>query len=176
MSTNRLIQITVIGESETTEENKKLAYELGRLIARRKLVLICGGRTGVMEMVCKGAMDENPNSIRIAILPSEFKEEANPYCNIVIPTGIGFARNVINVLAGDGIIAIGGRAGTLSELAFAWVYGKPIVVLEGSGGWSNTLANKKIDDRRPDKIYAVRKPEEALDLLLKLIHNRLNTD
>ncbi len=168
----RKIQISVIGDADAAEDNLKLAYELGKLIARKGLILVCGGRTGVMEAACKGAFDEDPNSIRVGILPSGSKEEANPYCNVVIPTGIGFARNSIDVLAGDGVIAIGGRAGTLSELAFAWAYKKPIVVLEGSGGWSSKLANKRIDDRRDDIIYSAKTPKEALEKLLSLIEKK----
>lgn len=168
----RKIQISVIGDADASEENLKLAYDLGRLIAKKGIVLICGGRTGIMEAVCKGAFDEDPNSIRVGILPSSSKDEANQYCNVIIPTGIGAARNFINVLAGDGVIAIGGRAGTLSELAFAWIYNKPIVVLERSGGWSSILANKRIDDRRNDVIHGAETPEEALNKILSLIMHK----
>ena len=160
------MQVTVIGDSNTNEKNYKIAYELGKILAKEGIIVINGGRGGIMEAICKGVKEMN--GISVCILPSEDKREANKYCSIVIPTGIGFARNSINVLAGDGVIAIGGRAGTLSELAFAWIYNKPIVVIEDTNGWSNRLKNQKIDDRRTDIIYSATTPKEAVEL--SLIH------
>ncbi|MCD6484044.1 MAG: TIGR00725 family protein [Candidatus Odinarchaeota archaeon] len=166
------MQVTVIGDSNTNEKNYKIAYELGKILARENIIVINGGRGGIMEAVCKGVREIG--GISVCILPSGDRREANKYCKIVIPTGIGFARNSINVLAGDGIIAIGGRAGTLSEFAFAWIYNKPIVVIEGTNGWSDKLKNKKVDDRRNDYIYRAVTAEDAVKKIKELISNRMD--
>jgi len=79
-------------------------------------------------------------------------DDANPWCSIVIPTGLGHARNVMTALAADMIIAVGGGAGTLSELCFAWIHGRPIYVMEGSGGWSDRLAGEALDSRNTSTI------------------------
>ncbi len=148
--TMRCKQVVVIGSSNSIKGELELAYEVGKEIALRKFALITGGRTGVMEAASKGAKEHG--GLVIGILPSRYFDEANPYCDIVIPTGVGYMRNSINVLAADLVISIGGAAGTLNELAFAWNYGKKIVALSTSGGWSAKLAGTAIDDRRSDEI------------------------
>jgi uncharacterized protein (TIGR00725 family) len=80
-------------------------------------------------------------------MPGTDAKSANPWCDIVLPTGLGHARNVLTALAGDFIVAVGGGAGTLSELCFGWVHGRPIYVLQGSGGWSDRLAGGALDHR-----------------------------
>jgi uncharacterized protein (TIGR00725 family) len=79
-------------------------------------------------------------------------DEANPWCSIVVPTGLGHARNVLTALAADMVIAVGGGAGTLSELCFAWIHGRPIYLMEGSGGWSDRLPGDVLDDRAKSTI------------------------
>lgn len=158
-------QVTVIGSSESgfVEE----AYKLGKHIAQRGWVLITGGRGGIMEAVSKGASEEG--GIVVGILPFEEHRFANPYCSIVIPTGIGFARNLCNVLSGDVVVAMGGGAGTLSEIAYAWQFQKPIIACAFVEGWSSRIVAEQIDDRG-GKIYAAYSLQEAmqyLDILLK---------
>ena len=167
-----MYQIGVIGDSDDDETRNKVAEEVGRWIAKKGHILICGGRGGVMMAACKGAFEEG--GITVGILPSMLKEEANPYCKIVIPTGMGYIRNGLNVLAMDGVIVIGGKAGTLSEIAYAWVYNKPIVAFSNIEGWSSKLAGQKIDYRRNDIIYPVKSPKEAVNKIIELIeqHSR----
>ena len=164
-----MIVIGIIGDSEASEEEYKFAYILGAELAKRGFVIISGGRTGVMEAVSKGA--KSAGGLTLAILPSADKSEANPYVDIAIPTVLGWARNSLVPLASDIVIAIGGKAGTLSEIAYAWMYGKPIIAIVGFGGWSEKLAGKKIDDRRPDFIYPARTVEEVLELIEKILSN-----
>jgi hypothetical protein len=109
------IKIGVIGASNPNHEILKIAEEVGRLIAKNNAILVCGGLGGVMELACKGAKEEN--GITIGILPSKDKNDANPYVDIAIPTGLGEARNLIVVLSSDALIAIDGAYGTLSEIA-----------------------------------------------------------
>jgi len=114
--------IGVIGESQATKENYENAYEVGKLLASSGAALVCGGLSGVMEAACKGAKDAG--GLTIGIIPSLDKSSANPYVDIVIPTGMGYARNVIVVRSADAIIAIGGRFGTLTEIGDALDAGK----------------------------------------------------
>jgi uncharacterized protein (TIGR00725 family) len=93
---------------------------------------------------------------------------ANKYVDIIIPCPFSQARNIVVVLTGDICLAISGKAGTLSEISFAWIYNKPIVALSSVQGWSSKIANQKIDDRRNDMIYGVKTPEEAIDKINEL--------
>jgi uncharacterized protein (TIGR00725 family) len=159
-------QVVVIGSSDD-RENVDEAYRIGEFIARREMVLISGGRGGIMEAASRGASDGK--GIVIGIIPGEGLDQANRYCSIVIPTGIGFARNVINVLSADCIIAIGGKSGTLTELAYAWQFGKPIICCTFAGGWSARLPTMPIDDRGGGPLYEAEKVEDVFNILDDLL-------
>ncbi len=161
----RYKQVVVIGSSDEDQYNHE-ACEIGRYIAKKGWVLISGGRSGIMEAVSRGASDEKGKII--GILPDSNMDSANKYCNIVIPTGIGYARNMVNVLSGDVIIAIGGKSGTLSELAYAWQFGKPIILCEFAEGWSERLSSSPIDDRGGD-VFAAKKLEDVFDYLSEIL-------
>ena len=120
-------QVAVIGSStaEETSEEYKFAYRLGKELAKRGYVVVCGGRGGVMEAVCKGAKEEG--GLTVGILPSYTGEEANPFVDVKVRTGMSWNRNSIVVASGDVVVAIGGNYGTLSEIAYALILGKPIV-------------------------------------------------
>lgn len=119
--------IAVIGEANASDETIKLANEVGMLIAEREGVLICGGFDGVMKAAAQGA--QNAGGLTIGVLSNYEKESANDFIDIVITTGLGHARNVIITSSADGVIAIGGSYGTLSEIAFARKLGKPVMTL-----------------------------------------------
>ncbi|MHA1616955.1 MAG: TIGR00725 family protein [Candidatus Njordarchaeales archaeon] len=160
--------IGIIGDSETSNQDEsRFAEKLGEEIAKKGYILICGGRGGVMEAAAKGA--KRFGGITVGILPGFSKDEANPYIDIALPTGLGWARNSIVVLASDVIIAIGGKSGTLSEIAYAWMYGKPIIAVKGFGGWSEKLAGSRIDERRKDYIIPARTVEEIIRYLEKFL-------
>ena len=120
-----------------------------------------------MEAVCKGVKEEN--GLTIGIIPYEKKSMANKYIDIVIPCPFSQARNIVVVLSGDACLVISGKAGTLSEICFAWIYQKPIVALSSVKGWSSKIANQKLDDRRYDMIYGVETPQEAISKLKELL-------
>lgn len=157
------LQIGVIGSDGAISESvKKLAEKMGRLIARRGMILICGGRSGVMEAVARGAREEK--GIAVGIIPGTDKKGANPFCDIVIATGIGRARNLVVVNSSDAVIAISGGTGTLSEIALALSENKLVIVLKGSGGVSDIVAGKIIGN---SKVLEAGSPEEAIEIILK---------
>jgi len=119
--------IGVIGGNHCSAEEYDLAYKVGQGIAQAKAVLICGGRGGIMEASCKGAVEAG--GLTIGILPGDDISEANPYVKQPIATGLGIARNIIIVKTAQALISIGGRYGTLSEMAFAAQLSKPLFSL-----------------------------------------------
>ncbi len=121
-------RIGVIGGSAPSERALKLAYETGKLIARAGAILVCGGLGGVMEAAARGAKEAG--GITIGILPGREKEAANPYIDIPIVTNIGYLRNAMVVLNSDVVIAVDGSYGTLSEIAYAMIYGIKVVGIE----------------------------------------------
>jgi len=118
-------QVSVIGSSNASKEEYEFAYRLGKELAKRKLVVVCGGRTGVMEAVCKGAKEEG--GLTVGIMPSYDGNEANPYVDLKINTGLNWNRNPIVVASGEMVLAVGGNYGTLSEIAYALILGKYVV-------------------------------------------------
>lgn len=117
--------IAVIGGRNADNFMLKEAEDVGRLLAKKGSMLICGGLSGVMEAASKGSKSEG--GLTIGILPQEHKREANEYIDVPIATGLGIGRNVIIARAADALIAIGGEYGTLSEIAFALQMKKPVV-------------------------------------------------
>jgi uncharacterized protein (TIGR00725 family) len=122
--------IAVIGSGTADETILKIAEDVGRLIARRGAVLICGGLGGVMDTASKGA--KSAGGITVGILPQNHTKDANPNIDIPIASGFGEGRNVIIARTADAIIAVGGEYGTLSEIAFGLKMGKPVI---GIGTW-----------------------------------------
>jgi uncharacterized protein (TIGR00725 family) len=127
----RRTQISVIGKGVPDPEVEQIAMEVGERLAGAGAVVVCGGLTGVMEGVARGA--SSAGGTVIGIVPSSEARDANPHCTHVVATGIGHARNLAVVSSGDAVVAIGGEWGTLSEIAFARELGRPVVALES---WS----------------------------------------
>jgi uncharacterized protein (TIGR00725 family) len=119
--------IAVVGSGHCSPDVATLAEAVGRELARRGAVLVCGGLGGVMEAACRGAKSEG--GLTIGILPGNSRREANPYVDVPIVTGMGEARNVLVVQSAQAVIAIHGEYGTLSELAHALKLGIPVVGL-----------------------------------------------
>jgi hypothetical protein len=121
------MMISVIGGDHAPPEALKMAEDVGRELAKRECALVCGGRGGVMEAACRGARAEGGHTI--GILPTVDATGMNPYVEFPIITALGYARNAVVVLSGSAVIAIDGSYGTLSEIAHALQYGKPVVLL-----------------------------------------------
>lgn len=122
------MQIAVIGRGDAGPGDCVAAYTTGRLVAGRGAVLVCGGLGGVMEASCRGAREAGGTTV--GILPGT--DGGNPYLSVSIRTGLGIARNALVVLSADAVIAVGGKYGTLSEIAMALRSGRPVF---GIGTW-----------------------------------------
>lgn len=119
--------IAVIGGSQCTPEDYSMGVEVGKRLAENEITVICGGMFGIMEAVCKGAYEAGGETI--GILPGSDPSEANEYVTIPIATGMGIARNVVIVRSANACIAIDGKYGTLSEIAYALQLQKPVITL-----------------------------------------------
>ena len=145
-------QVSVIGSGT---EHEARAEEVGRLLASRGCTVVTGGRGEVMAAASRGA--KSAGGTTIGILPGETREETNEWVDHVVVTGIGHARNLAVVASGDVVIAVGGSWGTLAEIGFARVLGRPVVVLEP--GWQ--VAGEGVE--------RAATPAEAVELALSLI-------
>lgn len=123
----RPLRIGVVGSGVASEKEIELALALGRTLARLGAVVICGGRTGVMEAAAKGCAEEG--GLAVGVLPGRRAEEANPWIALPLPTGLGEARNALVVSGSEAIVAVGGSWGTLSEIALARKGGVPVCTL-----------------------------------------------
>ncbi len=155
------IIVAVIGGGQCSPEEAEIAETVGRELARRGAIVICGGLGGVMEAVCRGATKED--GLTVGILPGDDPKEANSYVRIPIATGLGHARNVAIVKSAQAVIAIDGDYGTLSEIAFALKYGLPVI---GLNTWSLSR-NKQENDQIIRATTAIEAVEKALGLARK---------
>ena len=119
--------VAVVGDGQCSGEVAALAEAVGRELAQRGAVLVCGGLGGVMEAACRGA--KAAGGLTVGILPGTARGEANRYVDIPIVTGLGEARNVLVVQSAQAVIAVHGEYGTLSEIAHALKLGIPVVGL-----------------------------------------------
>jgi uncharacterized protein (TIGR00725 family) len=153
------VHVSVIGPGEADAEVDATAEAVGRELARRGAVVVCGGLGGAMEAACRGARAEGGTTI--GILPGPDRRGANPFLTVSIPTGMGELRNGLVVRAGDAVIAVHGEFGTLAEIGFALKIGRPVV---GLRTWELARAGEPAADaivRASDPAEAV---ERALDL------------
>lgn len=150
--------VAVVGDGHCSPEVAALAETVGRELARRGAVLVCGGLGGVMEAACRGA--RAAGGLTIGILPGALRHEANPYVDIPIVTGMGEARNVLVVQSSQAVIAVHGEYGTLSEIAHALKLGIPVV---GLGTWELSR-----DGQPRQSIVRAQTPQEAVQKALAL--------
>ena len=143
------LRIAVIGGSRPGRAALDLAREVGRLLAARGAVIVCGGLGGVMDAAARGAKEAG--GLAIGILPGAAPSDAGPHIDIPIATGLGYTRNSLVVMNADAVIAVDGEYGTLSEIAYGLIYGKKVV---GLGTWE------------VKGVVAARDPEDAVRLVL----------
>jgi uncharacterized protein (TIGR00725 family) len=144
------VQVAVIGSGA---EHEGRAEEVGRLLVERGCTVVTGGLGSVMAAAARGA--KSAGGVTIGVLPGESRRDANEWLDHVVITGLGHARNLAVVASGDAVIAVGGRWGTLAEIGFANVLGRPVVILEP--GWEL------------DGVPRAASPGEAVELALAAI-------
>ena len=113
-----------------TDADCAIAYEAGTLLAQAGAIVVTGGLGGVMAAASRGAFESGGTTV--GLLPTHYREAANPYLTVSLPTGLGEMRNALLVRSCDGIIAVGGSWGTASEIALACRTGVPVFSI---GGW-----------------------------------------
>lgn len=148
------MRVSVIGGSTIDDQTYNVAYEVGQTLANRGHTVVCGGLTGAMEAVSKGASDAGGQTI--GVLPTDDPSNANDYIDIPVATGLGNARNVLVVLNGDAAIAIDGAYGTLSEIAFALDSDMPVAGL---------------DTHNVSGVIPVESPSEAVNTIEHEVNN-----
>jgi uncharacterized protein (TIGR00725 family) len=139
--------VAVVGPGRASEEQARLAQEVGRRLGEAGAVVVCGGLGGVMEASCRGVKEGGGTTL--GLLPGSDRAQANAYVDIAVATGLGEARNALVVRAADVLIAVAGEYGTLSEIALALKTGTPVV---GLATWDI------------DGVVPASSPAEAVDL------------
>jgi len=152
-------QIGVIGVGKCGNDVRTLAEMVGREVARRGAILLCGGLGGVMEAAAYGAKQEG--GMTLGILPGKLREEANPWIDIVVLSGMGHARNALIAQSSDAIIAVDGEYGTLSEIALGLKMEKTVITLESKWEIEGT--------------HRARSPQEAVELVFSLVESGGNS-
>ncbi|MFX1474409.1 MAG: TIGR00725 family protein [Promethearchaeota archaeon] len=161
------LRITVIGSSgKVSSSVEELAVSIGREVAKAGAILITGGRDGVMEAATRGA--KNAGGLTVGILGERTLEFANPHLEVGITTGLGYARNYINICSGDAIISVSGAGGTLSELGFAIALDKVIVLMEGTGGVTDIIT-QALPIIGSSNIFTAKSAEDAIGIILSYI-------
>ena len=141
------VQVAVIGSGA---EHERRAEAVGRLLAERGCTVVTGGLGSVMAAAARGA--KSAGGVTVGVLPGETRVGANEWIDYVVVTGVGHARNLAVVASGDAVIAVGGQWGTLAEIGFANVLGRPVVILEPG--------------LEVDGVARASSPEEAVELAL----------
>lgn len=169
--------VAVIGDAVVApgSEKDRISEAIGRLLVDAGFRVLTGGLGGVMEAALRGARssDRYSDGDTVAILPGHDPNEANPFADIVIASGLDHVRNSV-VSHADALIAVGGGAGTMSEICMAWIYKRLIVALQ-LDGWSGRIADQPVDGRRrypglpDDRVYGARDADEAVRLIHDLI-------
>jgi uncharacterized protein (TIGR00725 family) len=154
---NRPQYVSVIGASRASDELAAKAEELGELLAERGLIVVCGGREGVMEAVARGV--RRRAGVSIGILPEDHRGRAAPDLTFTVCSAIGHARNLGVVASGDVVIALGGAWGTLSEIGLARSLGRPVILLD-------TWRIEQPEGGELDGVRRATTPAEAVELAL----------
>jgi uncharacterized protein (TIGR00725 family) len=153
-------RLTVIGGAVCTDDQRHLALETGREVARAGAILLCGGRSGVMEAAAEGARSEGGATVGVMPGVGPADSPPNPYIDLPIYTGLGQARNQVLVLSGEAVIGIGGSWGTLTEIGLSIRHGIPVVLLES---WGLEPPDKKAEPL----LYRASNPVEAVETALR---------
>lgn len=175
MDTRQVKNVGVIGYSGNPKETPvkeiaELCLKLGEELGKRYNVFT-GGRDGVMELVSKGV--KSVGGFCVGVLPWE-GEDSNEYNDVVIKTGLDFQmRSFILVKSVDAVISVGGEIGTAIEILSAYANKKPVILLRGTGGWTDRIADvlidgKYLDNRKLVEVYQARSVEDVVEILERI--------
>lgn len=168
----RRLLLAVIGDASVPEDDIRYrqARELGRLAVDAGFRVVTGGNRGVMEAASRGAHESEAykEGDVLGILPGKDTEKANPWVDIALPTGLGHMRNGL-VARADVVVAVGGGAGTLNEMTFAWMYKRPLIALDVGAGWSGEIAGRSFDQRQEAVVIRAETAAEAIEAALGLL-------
>jgi uncharacterized protein (TIGR00725 family) len=143
-------QVCVLGSAEPGSAGYDLAGEAGALLARHGITVVSGCGSPATRVAAERAI--GAGGLVLSIVPPDVMPPADWPATVVIPCGMGDARNLLMALAGDACIVIGGRAGTISEVCLAWLHKRPLLPLVGCGGWSDGLPSNPPDERKNSRI------------------------
>ncbi len=170
---SRRLMLAIVGDAGATQNSPgwQTAHELGKLAVDHGYRIVCGGLGGVMEAACRGARSSERyrEGDTVGILPVGDPAEANEFVDIVLATHLDTGRNML-VANADAVLAVGGGAGTLTEIAYAWQYKRLIIGLDVPG-WSSRLAGQRLDHRvryadvPDDQVFAAANAAEAISLV-----------
>ncbi len=147
---NRRPQVCILGSAEEGSAAYDLAGEAGALLASLGVTVVSGCGSAATRVAAERAVAAG--GLVVSIIPPDQMPPADWPATVVIPCGMGDARNLLMALAGDACIVIGGRAGTISEVCLAWLHKRPLLPLVGQGGWSDGLPDHPPDERQSSPI------------------------
>ena len=139
-------QVCILGSAEPGSTAFQLAEEAGELLARFGITLVSGCGSPATRVAAERAVASG--GLVLSIVPPDHMPSADWPATVVVPCGMGDARNLLMALAGDACLVIGGRAGTISEVCLAWLHKRPLLPLVGCGGWSDSLPSNPPDERQ----------------------------
>ncbi len=154
----RAPQVSVLGSAEPGSPAYERAAEAGALLAALRITVVSGCGSPATRVAAQRAVDAG--GIVLSIVPPDTMPAPDWPATVVLPCGMGDARNLLMALAGDACIVIGGRAGTISEVCLAWLHRRPLLPLVGCGGWSDQLLQNPPDERGNSPILPWRNPAE----------------
>lgn len=149
---SRAPQICVLGSAEPGSPAYELAGAAGEFLARRGVTVVSGCGSPATRFAAERALASG--GLVVSIVPSDDINLRDWPCTVLIPCGMGDARNLMMALAGDACLVIGGRAGTISEVCLAWLHHRPLLPLTGCGGWSEQLERNPPDERQNSRIVS----------------------
>jgi uncharacterized protein (TIGR00725 family) len=161
--------IGVIGDGQPGSERERMAAEVGAELARAGVHLVCGGLGGCMEGASRGYKEANGPGICLGILPGTSREDANPWVDLAIPTGVNSAQGALVVMAVDAAIVLGGGGGTLSEVGLLLREGKPVVALGGTGGAAELVGGQHLGRV---SVRLAHGAQEAVRMVLDALRDR----
>lgn len=159
-------QVCVLGSADPGSTAYELAAAAGQLLAELGITLVSGCGSPATRVAAERAVRNG--GLVVSVIPPDQMPPPDWPATVVIPCGMGDARNLLMALAGDASLVIGGRAGTISEVCLAWLHKRPLLPLVGCGGWSDQLPSNPPDERRNSPILPWRSVDELEAQLLVL--------